>query len=57
MKELLRFLDQNQRGTHVSAPVARGIRTAIAASGNDCNCDHCQCDCHECAGGDTTDDR
>lgn len=50
MTELVQFVKSksNVRGDTASTP--EGFRRGCGAS-------HCQCDCHECAGGDTTDDR
>jgi hypothetical protein len=51
MNTLLLFLEKNQKSTVVKANVAHGLHSTSMRG------DHCQCDCHECAGGDTSDDR
>lgn len=54
MQKLLQFLDRNQHGTGLEAPLAKGLKPIAAASAaGDCQC-NCQCDCYECAGGDTS---
>jgi hypothetical protein len=51
MKTFIKFIRKNHKGTDVVAPIAKGI-TIPRKMGT-----QCQCDCQECAGGDTTDDR
>lgn len=45
------LLEEHYKGTNLTAPVAPGLKPTVPAG------DHCQCDCHECAGGDTSDDQ
>ena len=49
MSELLRTL-KKYKGTDDTAPVANGLKVGHGKA------DQCQCDCCECAGGDTSDD-
>lgn len=51
MNELLKFISRNQNSTNVQAPVAKGLKVVNVASAS-----HCQCDCYECAGGNTSED-
>jgi hypothetical protein len=51
MKKLVDFIISSRKGTGIAAPIASGV-VIVHNSGN-----HCQCDCKECAGGDTSDDR
>jgi hypothetical protein len=51
MQKLIDFIISARKGTAVVAPIASGVTVVHNSSS------HCQCDCRECAGGDTTDDR
>lgn len=44
MSRIMQFLEQNQHGTGVEAPIADGLNAISGAN-------QCQCDCYECAGG------
>lgn len=50
MNELTKFITVAYKGTRLVAPIASGVTPVH------CHGDQCQCDCSECAGGDTSDD-
>lgn len=52
MNSAIEAIGKNYKGTNIHAPLARGLKSDHGIS-HDCQC---QCDCSECAGGDTGDD-
>lgn len=50
MSELIRFVKSKSNVCGAVASIPEGIGRKHGAS-------QCQCDCYECAGGDTSDDR
>lgn len=55
MKKLIQYFRSNYKGKLVKAPIPQGLKAQ--ATGNSGTSTQCQCDCNECAGGDTSEER
>lgn len=54
MKDLQMFFLSKYKGEIAQAPLPKGLTAkAVGSTGLS---SQCQCDCHECAGGDTSED-